>query len=107
MSTPDTIIAMIRERSERGLAKYGVTVDRTDLTFQDWVRHAQEEMLDGAQYLQRIAEESAAIEKRCSDEIKNAYFEGWHHRMEAVSRGLSIDNTWTGSRAKRIAEGSK
>jgi len=37
-----------------GIAKYGTTTARTDLSRLDWLRHAQEEALDLAVYLQRL-----------------------------------------------------
>ena len=40
------------ERSALGLIKYGVTLERKDLTTLDWLRHAQEEAMDLAGYLQ-------------------------------------------------------
>lgn len=53
-STTETLVAMLRERHERGLQKYGVTVDRTDLTPEQWAQHAIEELLDCAAYLIRL-----------------------------------------------------
>jgi hypothetical protein len=54
----DTIVqAVIRkfqERSELGQKKYGTTLDRTDLSPQDWIQHAQEELMDGILYLERL-----------------------------------------------------
>ena len=40
------------ERSQRGLIKYGVSLERDDLSTLDWLRHAQEEAMDLAAYLQ-------------------------------------------------------
>lgn len=40
------------ERSQRGLNKYGVSLERTDLNTRDWLIHAQEEAMDLAAYLQ-------------------------------------------------------
>ena len=57
--TTEAIVDMIRSRSEFGLNKYGVSMDRTDLTTEQWIQHAIEEMLDGAQYLYRIKQELA------------------------------------------------
>lgn len=37
-----------------GLAKYGTTTERTDLTFAQWLQHAQEEAMDMAVYLERL-----------------------------------------------------
>jgi hypothetical protein len=58
-STTESIVDMIRSRSDFGMEKYGVSMDRTDLTTEEWIQHAMEEMLDGAQYLYRIKQELA------------------------------------------------
>lgn len=58
---PCPIVAAVRAdllaRSERGLAKYGKTLARTDLTLRDWLQHAYEEGLDEVLYLRRAIEE--------------------------------------------------
>jgi len=58
MKPPSTIlqqvIADMRVREERGLMKYGTTVDRTDLTQEQWLQHAYEEALDLAIYLKKV-----------------------------------------------------
>lgn len=56
MSDPnvDAVCAMLQNRAEVGLKKYGVDTTRGDLTHIQWLRHAQEEALDLAVYLQRI-----------------------------------------------------
>lgn len=48
----EAVIAKLRQRSDAGLVKYGVTLERNDLSRLDWLRHAQEEALDLANYLQ-------------------------------------------------------
>jgi hypothetical protein len=53
----DKIIAQIKQRREAGLAKYGTSMRRTDLSVHDWLQHAKEEMLDGAIYLQKIQDQ--------------------------------------------------
>ena len=54
--SPDKHVEAVREmllqRSIVGLKKYGVTTERTDLTFFDWMTHLQEELLDAAVYIQ-------------------------------------------------------
>lgn len=45
------------ERSMKGLQKYGVTLERTDLNRLDWLRHAQEEAMDLANYLEVLIQE--------------------------------------------------
>lgn len=41
-------------RAEFGKEKYGTDLDREDLTFLDWVNHAQEEHMDAILYLEKI-----------------------------------------------------
>jgi hypothetical protein len=56
MSDPnvDAVCAMLQNRAQVGLKKYGVDTTRQDLTHIEWLKHAQEEALDLAVYLQRI-----------------------------------------------------
>jgi hypothetical protein len=53
----DSVVEAVRHdllsRSELGIKKYGVTLDRTDLDLRDWLQHAYEETLDQANYLKR------------------------------------------------------
>jgi hypothetical protein len=57
MQERDSVVAAVRadllRRSEIGIAKYGVTLDRKDLSLRDWLQHAYEETLDQANYLKR------------------------------------------------------
>lgn len=48
-----SVIRKICQRDEFGQNKYGVTLDRTDLTREQWLTHLQEELLDGAHYIER------------------------------------------------------
>jgi hypothetical protein len=61
MKPPSTIlqvvIAELKVREERGLSKYGTTMDRTDLTEKQWLQHAYEEALDLAMYLRKLIKE--------------------------------------------------
>ena len=41
-------------REEKGRAEYGTTMDRTDLSEDQWLQHAYEEALDLAIYLKKI-----------------------------------------------------
>ncbi len=51
------VCRLIAERQMRGVAKYGVTVAANPLPLRAWLRHALEESLDQAIYLQRAIEE--------------------------------------------------
>jgi hypothetical protein len=48
------VIDKFKQRSEAGIKKYGVTLERNDLSFQDWIKHAQEEAMDFILYLEKI-----------------------------------------------------
>lgn len=60
----ERVRALLDERSKAGILKYGTTTARTDLTRLQWLRHAQEELLDAAVYLQRLISDEEA---QCSD----------------------------------------
>ena len=62
MTTTDRLKTLLDARHEAGLGKYGTTVDRTDITPDQWAQHALEEMLDGAAYLMRLTDEMAKRE---------------------------------------------
>ena len=53
----EQVIQRIRTRAEAGIAKYGTTMERKDLTAEQWAIHLQEELLDAAVYLERLIEE--------------------------------------------------
>jgi hypothetical protein len=50
----DSLAQEILIRAEIGLKKYGVTVERTDLTYNQWLQHLKEELMDSLVYLERI-----------------------------------------------------
>lgn len=53
-SIVDSVIQKFLQRSALGKEKYGVTLDRTDLSVKDWIQHAQEELMDGILYLEKL-----------------------------------------------------
>jgi len=52
-----SIIKQFQERSELGIKKYGVTLERTDLSTLDWIEHAKQEAMDFILYLERLKED--------------------------------------------------
>ena len=56
-SNVEKVVEQLRERKERGLQKYGVTTDRIDLSTLEWLQHLQEELMDGAVYIEKIKSE--------------------------------------------------
>ena len=50
----ESVIEQFKQRSEVGIKKYGVTLDRTDLSRLEWLNHAQQEAMDLILYLEKI-----------------------------------------------------
>tara|TARA_R100000030_G_scaffold93322_1_gene79371 strand:+ start:1575 stop:1757 length:183 start_codon:yes stop_codon:yes gene_type:complete len=55
----DVVRAKIAQRAEVGEKKYGVTMERNDLTEIQWLKHAQEEAMDLAVYLEKLIQEKS------------------------------------------------
>jgi hypothetical protein len=53
-SVVTSVISAFKERATLGQAKYGTTLDRQDLSFLQWVQHAQEELMDAILYLEKL-----------------------------------------------------
>lgn len=50
----DAVIFDLLSREDKGILEYGTTMDRKDLSHEQWVQHAYEEALDLAIYLKKI-----------------------------------------------------
>ena len=50
----NSIIKKFISRSNVGKEKYGTTLDRDDLKTIEWIEHAQEELMDGILYLEKL-----------------------------------------------------
>jgi hypothetical protein len=51
------VVSQLREREQQGLRKYGVNTERTDLSALEWLQHLQEELMDGAVYIEKLKKE--------------------------------------------------
>jgi len=51
------VCTKITQRAKLGKKKYKTTMDRKDLTKLQWLKHAQEEAMDLAVYLEKLIEE--------------------------------------------------
>ena len=56
----DKVCEKIQSRADKGFEKYGVTVERDDLKFIDWMIHLQEELMDATVYIERIIQDEYA-----------------------------------------------
>jgi hypothetical protein len=54
----DNIVASVIEkyidRSEAGNEKYGTTLEKNLLTFDEWMTHLQQELMDATLYIEKI-----------------------------------------------------
>jgi hypothetical protein len=53
----EKVIQKIGMRAAKGLSKYGVSMERKDLSFMEWLTHLQEELMDATVYVERLMEE--------------------------------------------------
>lgn len=56
-SVVTSIIQKFTNRAQFGKQKYGTDLDRKDLSTVEWINHAQEELMDGILYLERLKQE--------------------------------------------------
>jgi hypothetical protein len=52
-----SVVDHLQRRSEEGLIKYGVTLERDDLNFAQWLVHLQQEMMDAVLYIEKLKTE--------------------------------------------------
>ena len=76
----------LQSRSERGIAKYGTTMERKDLDLKDWLNHQYEELLDAALYCRRAIKE---LEGEVPTEQLSLPFVDMRHRH--LSPGLTFE----------------
>lgn len=54
----DNIVASVVkkyiDRSEEGIIKYNTTLERNLLTFDEWMTHLQEQLIDATLYIEKI-----------------------------------------------------
>ena len=62
-SIVSSVISQFLARSKKGKAKYGVDLDRTDLSLLEWIEHAKQEHMDAILYLEKIKQEISGQEK--------------------------------------------
>lgn len=56
-SVVTSVINQFTKRAKMGKAKYGVDLDRTDLSLLEWIEHAKQEHMDAILYLEKIKQE--------------------------------------------------
>ena len=89
-SIEDKVCEKIQKRSEVGKSKYGVTMERTDLSTIEWLTHLQEELMDAAVYVERLMgdvrksyEEISLVHRNLSI-VRNALARGYPDIEEEI-----------------------
>ena len=49
-----SVIEQFKTRSKMGEKKYGVNMDREDLSQKEWITHMKEELMDAILYLEKL-----------------------------------------------------
>ena len=80
------VIADLRQRESKGLETYGTTMDRTDLSHEEWLNHLYEEVLDSAVYLKKVINGTQGITNHKKE--NNGIIEG-------IASGGEVGNTGT------------
>lgn len=70
-SIVESVLDKFKERSEEGIKKYGVTLDRKDLSGLEWLTHLQEELMDATLYIERYKKDLEFMQTQ--PEIFNLY----------------------------------
>ena len=50
----ERVVSLFRSRSQRGIEKYGTTLESNELSNREWLQHLQEELMDAALYVEKI-----------------------------------------------------
>jgi hypothetical protein len=69
-SIVESLIDQFKQRSEVGIKKYGVTLDRDDLTMLEWLKHLQEELMDATLYVEKIKSKLGFVISNYNEELE-------------------------------------
>ena len=67
----DEVCEEIQERAKVGLKKYGVTMERDDLTHDEWLEHLQHELMDAIVYVQRLRTREQTLEAKLRELVES------------------------------------
>jgi hypothetical protein len=70
-SVNEEVIELIKANAARGLSEYGKTMDRTDLSLEEWLKHLRSELLDATVYVTKILQELEDIKALFNGQLKD------------------------------------
>jgi hypothetical protein len=85
-SIVESVVKQFKERSEVGIAKYGVTLDREDLSTLEWLQHLQEELFDASLYIEKLKSKLHIVDIMKADEDLGLYDEELEKRMNIIGQ---------------------
>lgn len=88
----------IINRAETGMKKYGVNLERGDLTTGEWLQHLQDELLDAAAYVERLKAEDLKPVQPPKPMTEGEALNGLFRNMTTVQANL-IEHGWNGYKA--------
>ena len=63
-SVVTSVLRKFTDRAVFGKKKYGTDMDRTDLSTSQWIEHAQEELMDGILYLEKLKQQTSIVQPK-------------------------------------------
>jgi hypothetical protein len=88
-SIVESVVKQFKERSEVGIAKYGVTLDREDLSTLEWLQHLQEELFDASLYIEKLKSKLHIIDIMKSDEELGLYANTFSGTTSSTTTGTN------------------
>jgi len=105
----DTIVEQVRQdlldRSEVGIKKYNITLDRDDLSIEDWIIHAYQENLDSALYLTRLRKDIIELQNQFDEVVRECI--NLKHEIQTKDRIIENLNKVILSQEQEIKEFTK
>ena len=86
----DEVCEKIQQRAAVGKKKYGVTMERGDLSLGEWLTHLQEELMDGAVYVRRLVNETSGL---IDSEVREAIAARREKRATGKKKNWTVDTT--------------
>lgn len=87
-SIVEEVVQDLQTRSEIGIKKYNTTLDRKDLTTEDWIQHAYEEALDFSLYLKRLKRDIVSPQNQFDELVRDCI----NQKHELATKDRIIDN---------------
>ena len=90
-SIVESVVKQFKDRSNVGIAKYGVTLDRDDLSLIEWLEHTKQEQMDSVLYLEKAIKElkkQNIIDIMKSDEELGLYANTFSGTTHATTAGI-------------------